>query len=231
MNSNPTELLKRRVAQAAVDSLPVGPLMLGIGTGSTMDLFIDALAASGRDITATVASSRRSAERLRSHGIRVITLEALTEPLALYIDGADEIEPGMAMIKGGGAALTQEKIVASAARAFICIVDGSKEVATLGAFPLPIEVIDSAIRPVSWAIEALGGRPVRREGVLTDNGHPLLDVYGLQIDDPLAWEDRLNALPGVITNGIFARQSATVALVSRPEGVERLERPAHGTAV
>ena len=140
MTTYTTEVLKRRVAQAAVDALPDGPLMLGIGTGSTMDLFIDALAASGRDITATVASSRRSAERLRSHGIRVIALEALTQPLARYIDGADEIEPGMAIIKGGGAALTQEKIVASAARAFICIVDGSKQVATFMSGKFPMEV-------------------------------------------------------------------------------------------
>jgi ribose 5-phosphate isomerase A len=196
--------------------------MLGIGTGSTMDLFIDALAASGRTVAGAVASSARSAARLAGHGIAVLPLSSLKQPLALYIDGADEIEPGMAMIKGGGAALTQEKIVASASRSFLCIVDASKQVARLGQFPLPIEVIAAAVVPVCWALEAMGGRPVLREGVLTDNGHPILDVHGLAIDDPLAWEDRLNALPGVVTNGIFARQRANTVLVGRPDGILRL---------
>jgi ribose 5-phosphate isomerase A len=214
--------LKQAVAQAAVGLLPDGPLMLGIGTGSTMDLFIDALAASGRTVAGTVASSARSAARLSGHGIAVLPLSSLTQPLALYIDGADEIEPGMAMIKGGGAALTQEKIVASASASFLCIVDASKQVARLGQFPLPIEVIATALVPVCWALEAMGGRPVLREGVLTDNGHPILDVHGLAIDDPLAWEDRLNALPGVVTNGIFARQRANTVLVGRPDGILRL---------
>ena len=214
--------MKQAVAQAAVELLPDAPLMLGIGTGSTMDLFIDALAASGRTVAGTVASSARSATRLAGHGIAVLPLSSLQQPLALYIDGADEIEPGMAMIKGGGAALTQEKIVASASRSFLCIVDASKQVARLGQFPLPIEVIAAAVVPVCWALEAMGGRPVPREGVLTDNGHPILDVHGLAIDDPLAWEDRLNALPGVVTNGIFARQRANTVLVGRPDGVLRL---------
>lgn len=217
--------MKQAVAQAAVELLPDGPLMLGIGTGSTMDLFIDALAASGRTVAGTVASSARSAARLAGHGIAVLPLSSLKQPLALYIDGADEIEPGMAMIKGGGAALTQEKIVASASRSFLCIVDASKQVARLGQFPLPIEVIAAAVVPVCWALEAMGGRPVLREGVLTDNGHPILDVHGLAIDDPLAWEDRLNALPGVVTNGIFARQCANTVLVGRPDGVLRLPAP------
>lgn len=214
--------MKQAVAQAAVELLPDGPLMLGIGTGSTMDLFIDALAASGRSIAGTVASSARSAARLSGHGIAVLPVSSLKQPLALYIDGADEIEPGMAMIKGGGAALTQEKIVASASSSFLCIVDASKQVARLGKFPLPMEVIAAAVVPVCWALEAMGGRPVLREGVLTDNGHPILDVHGLAIDDPLAWEDRLNALPGVVTNGIFARQRANTVLVGRPDGVLRL---------
>ena len=214
--------MKQAVAQAAVELLPDGPLMLGIGTGSTMDLFIDALAASGRTVAGAVASSARSAARLAGHGIAVLPLSSLKQPLALYIDGADEIEPGMAMIKGGGAALTQEKIVASASRSFLCIVDASKQVARLGQFPLPIEVIAAAVVPVCWALEAMGGRPVLREGVLTDNGHPILDVHGLAIDDPLAWEDRLNALPGVVTNGIFARQRANTVLVGRPDGILRL---------
>ncbi|MGA1064063.1 MAG: ribose-5-phosphate isomerase RpiA [Burkholderiaceae bacterium] len=214
--------MKQAVAQAAVELLPDGPLMLGIGTGSTMDLFIDALAASGRMVAGTVASSARSAARLSGHGIAVLPLSSLKQPLALYIDGADEIEPGMAMIKGGGAALTQEKIVASASRSFLCIVDASKQVARLGQFPLPVEVIASAVVPVCWALEAMGGQPLLREGVLTDNGHPILDVHGLAIDNPLAWEDRLNALPGVVTNGIFARQRASMVLVGRPDGILRL---------
>ena len=217
--------MKQAVAQAAVELLPDAPLMLGIGTGSTMDLFIDALAASGRTVAGTVASSARSAARLAGHGIAVLPLSSLKQPLALYIDGADEIEPGMAMIKGGGAALTQEKIVASASRSFLCLVDASKQVARLGQFPLPIEVIAAAVVPVCWALKAMGGRPVLREGVLTDNGHPILDVHGLAIDDPLAWEDRLNALPGVVTNGIFARQRANTVLVGRPDGILRLPAP------
>jgi ribose 5-phosphate isomerase A len=140
----------------------------------------------------------------------------------LYIDGADEIDPNLCMIKGGGAALTQEKIVASAAKRFVCIVDASKRVDCLGKFPLPIEVIESAITPVSWAIRALGGDPRRRPGVVTDNGHPILDVHGLAIADPVAMETALNQIPGVITNGVFALRRADVALISSAAGVTRL---------
>jgi ribose 5-phosphate isomerase A len=142
----------------------------------------------------------------------------------LYIDGADEIDPQLCMIKGGGAALTQEKIVASAAKRFVCIVDGSKCVDVLGKFPLPIEVIASAITPVSWAIRKLGGEPGLRVGVLTDNGHPILDVRGLTISDPVLLETALNQIPGVVTNGIFALRRADLALVARPEGVDRLKQ-------
>ncbi|MEY4083270.1 MAG: ribose-5-phosphate isomerase RpiA [Pseudomonadota bacterium] len=214
--------LKEEVAAAAVASLP-DDLLIGVGTGSTVDCFIDALASSGKRIRAAVASSHRSAERMVRHGIRVVELSSLDEPLTVYVDGADEIEPGLAMIKGGGAALTREKIVASASEAFVCIVDESKLVDRLGRFPLPIEVIQMAIGPVTRALVAMGGRPVVREGVLTDNGHPIIDVHGLELDDPLAWEDRLNALPGVVTNGVFARQRASLALVAGQSGVRQIK--------
>jgi ribose 5-phosphate isomerase A len=150
-------------------------------------------------------------------------LDDLAGPIDLYIDGADEIDPNLCMIKGGGAALTQEKIVASAAKRFVCIVDSSKQVDTLGRFPLPIEVIEKAIRPVTWAIQAMGGEPRRRAGVLTDNGHPILDVFGLAIADPVALERALNQIPGVVTNGIFALRRADLALVATPQGVVRLQ--------
>ena len=215
------QMLKEEVALAAVQALDDNAL-LGVGTGSTVDCFIDALAVSGKRVRAAVASSNRSAERLSRHGIAVVELGQLDEPLSVYVDGADEIEPGLAMIKGGGAALTREKIVASASLGFICIVDESKLVDQLGAFPLPIEVIEMAIGPVSRALVAMGGRPVVRAGVITDNGHPVIDVHGLRIDAPLAWEDRLNALPGVVTNGVFARQKASLALVASQSGVRRL---------
>jgi ribose 5-phosphate isomerase A len=140
----------------------------------------------------------------------------------LYIDGADEIDPRLCMVKGGGAALTQEKIVASAAKRFICIVDASKCVQVLGRFPLPVEVIASAITPVSWAIRALGGDPRERVGVITDNGHPILDVHGLSITDPEAMETALNQIPGVVTNGVFALRRADLALVASEQGVRRL---------
>jgi ribose 5-phosphate isomerase A len=150
-------------------------------------------------------------------------LDDLAGPIDLYIDGADEIDPNLCMIKGGGAALTQEKIVASAAKRFVCIVDSSKQVDTLGRFPLPIEVIEKAIKPVTWAIQAMGGEPRRRAGVLTDNGHPILDVFGLAIADPVALERALNQIPGVVTNGIFALRRADLALVATPQGVVRLQ--------
>jgi ribose 5-phosphate isomerase A len=215
------QALKVAVAQAAVKEVPHDSV-LGVGTGSTVDCFIDALASSGVRIAAAVSSSSRSSARLKSLGIHVIGLDQLEAPMDLYIDGADEIDPGLCMIKGGGAALTQEKIVASAARRFVCIVDASKQVSRLGAFPLPIEVIESAITPVSWAIRAMGGDPRRRAGVLTDNGHPILDVHGLTIPDPVAMEIALNQIPGVVTNGIFALRRADVALVASANGVEKL---------
>lgn len=217
------QALKVAVAREAVKEVPQGAV-LGIGTGSTVDCFIDALAQAGVRLEAAISSSVRSSERLKKLGFKVISLEALSEPMDLYIDGADEIDPGLCMIKGGGAALTQEKIVASAAKRFVCIVDSSKRVGVLGAFPLPVEVIESAINPVSWALRRLGGEPSRREGVITDNGHPILDVHGLRITDPVATETAINQIPGVVTNGIFALRRADLALVATAQGVIRLQQ-------
>ncbi len=215
--------LKTMVAQVAVQEVSQG-MVLGVGTGSTVDCFIDELARAGVRLKAAVSSSRRSSERLAALGYTIIGLDALTEPMDLYIDGADEIDPQLCMIKGGGAALTQEKIVASAAKRFICIVDGSKCVDVLGKFPLPIEVIESAVTPVTWAIRRLGGEPRLRAGVVTDNGHPILDVHGLEIRDPVSLETTLNQIPGVVTNGIFALRRADLALIARPDGVVRLKQ-------
>jgi len=211
--------LKQAVAKAAVQELPPNAL-LGVGTGSTVDCFIDALAEAGLSIQAAVSSSVRSEQRLRDHGIEVLSLNDVEQPLDVYVDGADEIDGTGCMIKGGGAALTREKIVASASKAFLCIVDESKQVKTLGRFPLPIEVIEMAIRPVSRALLAMGGQPKVREGVLTDNGHCILDVHGLSIADPLEWDDRLNAIPGIVAHGVFARQKAAKVLVSTQQGVQ-----------
>lgn len=222
MTNNDQQALKQAVAKAAVLEVPEGSI-LGVGTGSTVDCFIDALAKQGVALTAAISSSVRSSERLRSHGYRIMGLDELTGPMDLYIDGADEIDPRLCMVKGGGGALTQEKIVASAAKTFICIVDASKQVDVLGRFPLPLEVIESAITPVTWAIRAMGGDPRRRAGFLTDNGHPILDVHGLKISDPKAMERELNQIPGVVTNGIFAVRPADLALVASAQGVARLK--------
>jgi ribose 5-phosphate isomerase A len=223
MMNTPQQALKMAVAREAVKEVSQGSI-IGIGTGSTVDCFIDALAEAGMRLEAAISSSVRSSERLQSLGYKVIGLDSLSEPMALYVDGADEIDPNLCMIKGGGAALTQEKIVASAARRFVCIVDSSKRVSTLGAFPLPIEVIESAITPVTWALKALGGEPRRREGVITDNGHPILDVHGLKITDPVGLETAINQIPGVVANGIFALRRADLALVASAEGVIRLQQ-------
>ena len=217
------QALKVAVAREAVKEVPQGAV-IGIGTGSTVDCFIDALAEAGTKLEAAISSSVRSSQRLQGLGYRVIGLESLTEPMALYVDGADEIDPSLCMIKGGGAALTQEKIVASAAKRFVCIVDSSKQVGVLGAFPLPIEVIESAINPVSWALRKIGGEPRRRPGVITDNGHPILDVHGLRITDPVAMETAINQIPGVVANGIFAHRRADLALIATSAGVVRLQQ-------
>ena len=211
--------LKQAVARAAVQELSPN-ILLGVGTGSTVDCFIDALGQARLPIRAAVSSSVRSEQRLRDQGIEVLSLNDIEQPLDVYVDGADEIDGTGCMIKGGGAALTREKIVASASKAFLCIVDESKQVQTLGRFPLPIEVIEMAIRPVSRALLAMGGQPRLREGVITDNGHCIIDVHGLSIANPLEWEDRLNAIAGIVAHGVFARQKAVKALVSTQQGVK-----------
>ncbi len=222
MTISDQQRLKIEVAKAAVAEVPAGAI-LGVGTGSTVDCFIDELARAKIKLQAAVSSSRRTTERLTALGYAVIGLEALAGPMDLYIDGADEIDPNLCMIKGGGGALTQEKIVASAARRFICIVDASKRVEVLGRFPLPLEVIAAAIPSVTWAVRALGGEPSLRPGVITDNGHPILDVRGLTIQDPKALEAALNQIPGIVTNGIFALRPADLALVASNQGVIRLQ--------
>lgn len=212
--------LKALVAQAALQQVVPGD-WLGVGTGSTVDHFIDALAGSGLRIRGAVSSSTRSSDRLRSHGIAVVETDAV-ERLPVYIDGADEIDPHGHMIKGGGAALTQEKIVADLADRIVCIADASKRVERLGRFPLPVEVIEIAVPRLLRRFAALGGRAQLRAGVLTDNGHPLLDVHGLQIDDPLALETEINQWPGVVTVGLFARLRAGICLLGSDGCVQTL---------
>jgi ribose 5-phosphate isomerase A len=215
--------LKRAVAQAALKHVLPGRI-LGVGSGSTVDLFIDALAAADIDVPAAVCSSERSAALLTGHGIRVLDLNAVDE-LPVYIDGADEIDPGFSMIKGGGAALTREKVVAAVAAAFVCIVDASKRVDVLGRFPLPVEVIPMARNYVMRELAALGGEPKWREGVITDNGNLIIDVHGLRITDPRALEVRIDAIAGVVSNGLFAARGADVLLLGTASGVLETRRP------
>ncbi|WP_158772377.1 ribose-5-phosphate isomerase RpiA [Cobetia sp. L2A1] len=216
--------LKQAVARAALDE--IRPLLnrdtiIGVGTGSTANLFIDALAEVRHDFAGAVASSEATAQRLKSHGIDVFELNHVgTVPV--YVDGADEIDPRLAMIKGGGAALTREKIVAACAERFVCIADGSKQVDILGGFPLPVEVIPMARSYVARELVKLGADPVYRDGVLTDNGNRILDCYNFLIEDPIAMEARINAIVGVVTNGLFAARGADVLLVGRENGVERI---------
>ena len=195
--------------------------IVGVGTGSTVDFFIDALASRPGLVQAAVSSSERSSARLARHGIRVVDA-ASVERLPVYVDGADEIDGRGHMIKGGGAALTREKIVADLAERFVCIADTSKRVPVLGRFPLPVEVIAMAAPQLIRRFAALGGEATLRPGVLTDNGHPILDVRGLAITDPLAMETEINQWPGVVTCGIFARHRAGLCLLGTPGGVERL---------
>ena len=220
--------LKVMVGRAALDHVVPGALV-GVGSGSTANCFIDALATMKDRITGAVASSEASAARLRGHGIRVLESSEV-ERLPVYIDGADEIDPRGHMIKGGGAALTREKIVADLADRFVCIADQSKLVSVLGRYPLPVEVIDMAVAQLVRRFAALGGTAVlrtreqggSRQVVRTDNGHPLLDVSGLAITDPLAMETEINQWPGVVTVGIFARHRAQRCLLSSPQGVQTL---------
>jgi ribose 5-phosphate isomerase A len=215
--------LKRAVARAAIDFVPRGEI-IGVGTGSTVDFFIDALAAERVPIAAAVSSSERSTQRLRGHGIRVVDLNDV-ESISVYIDGADEIDSGFSMIKGGGGALTREKIVAAVARTFVCIADHSKLVAMLGRFPLPVEVIPMARAQVERQLAALGGSPRLRAGFQTDNGNVIVDVHGLQIADPQALERRIDGIVGVVTNGLFACRGADVLLLGNPHGVKESRRP------
>ena len=209
--------LKALVGQAALQYVTPGEVV-GVGTGSTVDKFIDALASMPQAVAGAVSSSVRSTQRLLACGIPVIEATEV-QHLSVYIDGADEIDHRGHMIKGGGAALTREKIVADLADRFVCIADESKWVQTLGQFPLPVEVIQMAVPQVMRRFAALGGRAQVRAGVLTDNGHPIVDVRGLAITDPLALEMEVNQWPGVVTVGIFARHRASVCLLGTAQGV------------
>lgn len=213
--------LKALVGEAALNYVVPGRVV-GVGTGSTVNCFIDALAAMKDRIAGAVSSSEKSTERLRAHGIAVLDSNSV-ESLPVYIDGADEIDHGGHMIKGGGAALTREKIVADIAERFVCIADESKLVQTLGRFPLPVEVIPMAAAQIARRLRALGGEPVLRSGVVTDNGGHIIDVRGLKIDDPAAMEREINQWPGVVTVGIFARHRASVCLLGTAQGVRTLQ--------
>ena len=215
--------LKRQVADAALQTIE--PLLapdgvIGVGTGSTANYFIDALAKVRGKFAAAVSSSIASSQRLARRGIHMLDLND-AEAVLVYVDGADEVNSDRALIKGGGGALTREKIVAESAARFVCIVDASKTVATLGAFPLPVEVIPMAQRLLARHVYALGGKPVVRRDFVTDNGNPIVDVHGLTIDDPEALETRLNGVAGVVENGIFAVATRPdTVLVGTPSGVE-----------
>lgn len=203
---------KRLAGEKAIEYVEDG-MIVGVGTGSTVAYFIDALARIKDRIAGTVSSSEQSTAKLKAHGIEVLDLNA-TGGLSLYVDGADECDPGKCLIKGGGAALTREKIIAEASKTFVCIVDPSKQVPVLGKFPLPVEVIPMARSLVAREIVRLtGGQPVWRDGVLTDNGNWILDVHNLAITDPVAMERELGLIPGVVTVGLFARRRADVVIV------------------
>ncbi|WP_105264524.1 ribose-5-phosphate isomerase RpiA [Pseudoalteromonas sp. T1lg76] len=208
--------MKKAAAWAALDYVQKDTIV-GVGTGSTVNHFIDALATMKDDIRGAVSSSQASTERLKALGIEVFELNDV-DSLDIYVDGADEINGANEMIKGGGAALTREKIVAAVAKEFICIVDSSKLVDTLGDFPLPVEVIPMARSYVAREIVKLGGDPVYRQGVVTDNGNVILDVHNLQITDAKSLEQTLNQVVGVVTNGLFAHRGADTVIIGTPEG-------------
>jgi ribose 5-phosphate isomerase A len=221
---NDPQQLKRQVGAAALTFLEEG-MVLGIGTGSTVNAMLDQLHEWAPKLKGAVSSSEASTAKLHELGIPVLDLNEVSE-LPLYIDGADESNARLELIKGGGAALTREKIVAQAARRFICIADESKLVATLGRFPLPVEVIPMARQLVARELAKLGGRPVHRTGVVTDNGNQILDVHGLVIERPVEIETAINQIPGVVTVGLFARRPADVLLLGTRSGVRRIDRPA-----
>lgn len=215
--------LKQQVAHAAVEYVRGG--IIGVGTGSTANYFIDALAKVKSKIDGAVASSEGTAQRLRSHGIQVLDLNNVSPgDLEIYVDGADEITEHFHMLKGGGGALTREKIVAAVAQKFICICDASKRVPVLGKFPLPVEVLPMARSHVARELVKLGGQPKLREGFITDNGNVILDVSNLDILDPVAMEARINQIVGVVTNGLFAARPADILLMSTQEGVKTYKR-------
>lgn len=211
---------KQRAALAALKYIEEDTI-IGVGTGSTVNFFIDALAAQKLRIRGAVSSSNASTERLRGHGIEIFELNAVGD-IDVYVDGADECDPHLRLIKGGGAALTREKIVAAASQRFICIVDESKQVSVLGRFPLPVEVIPMARSYVARQLIKLGGQPVWREGVITDNGNLILDVHGLSIVDPMRLESQINQIVGVVTVGLFAHRPADVLIVGSAAGVKIL---------
>ena len=218
---------KQQVGEAAaryIEPHLTEDTIIGVGTGSTANFFIDALATLINDFDGAVASSEATALRLESHGIRVEELNSVRN-MSFYVDGADEIDASLAMIKGGGGALTREKIVASVADTFVCIVDESKLVGTLGQFPLPVEVIPMARSAVARAIVKLGGRPEYRQGFTTDNGNVILDIHDLKISEPVVLERLLNNLPGVVTNGLFAIRPADIVLISSDNGVKEKRAP------
>jgi len=210
--------LKIEVAQAALRQVEEG-MVLGVGTGSTVEAFIDQLAASGKRLNGAVSSSEETTRRLKAIGVNVVDLNH-TGDLELYIDGADEVDPHKRLIKGGGGALTREKIIAGASRRFLCIVDGSKSVPVLGEFPLPVEVVPMARALVGRKLTALGGQPALRDGFTTDNGNLILDVHNLDLVDPREMEDRINRIPGVVCNGLFAHRAADRVLIATESGVE-----------
>jgi len=213
--------MKKAAAEAALEYIKAGDVV-GVGTGSTVNFFIDALATIKGRIEGAVSSSEASSERLKSHGIPVYNLNDVSE-LSVYVDGADEVTKHMDMIKGGGGALTREKIVAAVAKKFVCIVDDTKLVDVMGEFPLPIEVIPMARSYVARELVKMGGQPVYREGFVTDNGNQILDVHNLQIIDPPKLETELNQIVGVVTNGLFAHRGADVVLMGSPDGVKTLK--------
>jgi ribose 5-phosphate isomerase A len=217
MSATMADAKKRRAAEAALEQIPAGSV-LGVGTGSTVRFLVEALAANPGRVRAAVSSSNATTTLLGAAGIPVLDLNDVAD-LPLYIDGADEATRAHHLIKGGGGALTREKIVAAAAARFICIIDESKLVGTLGAFPLPIEVIPMARRLLARELEARGARPVWRQGFVTDNGNHILDVHGLAIADPPALEGELTCLAGVVTVGLFARRPADLLLVGTDQGV------------
>ena len=219
MNSS-QDILKRAAAQAALPWIEPG-MILGVGTGSTVNHLIDLIGEQGLKLGAAVSSSEASSKRLRALGVPLLDANAV-DRLPLYIDGADEVDPGCCLIKGGGGALTREKILADLADRFVCIVDEAKCVACLGAFPLPIEILSMAEKQISKKLEKLGARIALRKDFISDNGHPIIDVSGLTIKDPRGLESMMNQWPGVVTVGLFAQRPADLVLIAAKDGIKTL---------